>query len=270
MPQNRFHVVATFARVAAVCGATSLTGCAGQGLTKTGFLTNYDQMKPQPEHTDDAIYVAPGYAPTKYSKVIVDPVRWMPKHGAPARETKTIAMLQQTFHEDLVRKLGEHYTVIPASDLAYSPNENILRVRAAITNTRRALWYVNVPVQAAAFATGGVGLFGPSSGGASEELEAVDGHTGKPEVKIATYNNGMPWNVVGSYVAYNHARRAFVLASELMRDELQVPPVTTISPLGRPVGRSVVAIDSANSEDAPRPVSIAQIDTTRKAPQPDR
>jgi hypothetical protein len=37
-------------------------------------------------------------------------------------------------------------------------------------------------------------------------------------VALVTFNNGMPWNVLGYYQQFGHARRAFELASELLAE----------------------------------------------------
>lgn len=215
------------ARFATLASTLTLTACGGQSLTRTGFLTNYDQLHSQPNHQDDAIYLQPGFSAANYTKVIIEPTAWVLAKNAPAREPETVARLQTSFHDDLIRRLSERFIVIPEPGPGQDPGLGVLRVRSAITNTRRALWWVNVPAQAAQLALGGVGILRPSAGGASEEMQVQDARTGTPVVEIATYNNGQPWNVVGSYVAYNHARRAFLLASDLLHDELvQGAPAT--------------------------------------------
>ena len=47
-------------------------GCAGQGTTRTGFLSSYDGMGPTSEHTRDLIFVDPAYAPATYRAVVVE------------------------------------------------------------------------------------------------------------------------------------------------------------------------------------------------------
>ena len=207
-------------RLAALACVLSLAACGGQGLTQTGFLANYEQRRPQPEHTEDAIYVKPGFAASAYKRVIIEPVAWVPSKDSPQRDPETIAMLQASFRDSLAKELSERFTVVEEAAPGQETGADVLRVRSAITNTRRALWWVNVPAQAAQVALGGIGILRPSAGGASEEIEARDAATGETVVAIATYNNGMPWNVVGSYVEYNHARRAFSIASELLNKQL--------------------------------------------------
>ncbi|SOB79108.1 Protein of unknown function [Sphingomonas guangdongensis] len=188
----------------------ALAACStgGQRLTETGFLSDYSQMAPTKEHKKASIYVAPDYTASDYTKVIVDPVEW----HAPARSDKVQARLIADFHERLVRSFGTRYEVVGADQAG----PGVLRVRGAITGTRPSRWYYNVPAQVAQVALGGIGLFRPSAGGASQELQAQDAVTGRPLVKLATFRNGKPWHVSGSYVPYDHARGAFNDASKLL------------------------------------------------------
>jgi hypothetical protein len=196
--------------VLAVIPLVALAACStgGQRLTRTGFLSDYSQMQSTKEHKKSSIYVAADYAPTNYTKVIVDPVEWY----APPRNEKTEARLSADFHERLVRSFSTKYEVVDAAKAA----PGVLRVRSAITGTRPSRWYYNVPAQAVQLALGGIGLFRPSSGGASQEMQVQDAVTGRPLVQVATFRNGKPWHVSGSYVPYDHARGAFTEASKLL------------------------------------------------------
>ncbi len=209
--RRRFTVALAIAPIIAL-GACS-TG--GQRLTRSGFISDYSQMKPTKAHKKDAIYVAADYAAPAYTKVIVEPVEWY----APDRPQKTRERLQADFHDRLVRHMGTKYQVIDADQAG----PGVLRVRSAITGTRPARWYLNVPAQAAQLALGGFGLIRPSSGGASEEMQVQDAVTGQPLVQVATFRNGEPWHVSGSYVPYDHARGAFTDASQLLAEVVANP-----------------------------------------------
>lgn len=208
---RRFTVALALAPIIAL-GACS-TG--GQRLTRSGFISDYSEMRPTKEHRKDAIFVAPDYAAATYTKVIVEPVEWY----APDRPQQTRERLQANFHERLVRHMGAKYQVVGADQAG----PGVLRVRSAITGTRRSRWYLNVPAQAAQLAVGGFGLIRPSAGGASEEMQVQDAVTGKPLVQVATFRNGKPWHVSGSYVPYDHARGAFNDASKLLTEIVAAP-----------------------------------------------
>jgi hypothetical protein len=198
-------------------------GCAGQDVTKTGFLTNYDQMKSTADHEDDLIYVNPGLKTANYRAVIIDPVVWHPVADGPQLSPEIATRMETAFHDSLVKEFGPQLQVVDGSSCGKCAG--ILRVRAAITNVRRSKWYFNIiPVTLDLGATAAGGFLPPipppAPGGASEELAAVDAATGETMVTIATYNNGMPWNPTGQILPYRHAQRAFTLASKLLVEQV--------------------------------------------------
>jgi hypothetical protein len=196
--------------IIALAPLAALAACStgGQHLTRTGFLADYSQMKPTKEHKKSAIFVAADYQPATYSKIIIDPVAW----HAPQRSEQTKTELSADFRERLVKSFGAKYQVVDSTEAG----PGVLRVRSAITGTRPARWYYNVPAQVAQLALGGIGLFRPASGGASQEMQVEDAVTGRPLVQVASFRNGKPWHVSGSYVPYDHARGAFSEASKLL------------------------------------------------------
>jgi hypothetical protein len=196
-------------------GGLAACSTGGQKLTRSGFLPDYSAMGPTKQHKKDAIFVAADYAPGAYDKVVVEPVEWL----APTRSDETKEKLKADFRSRLVRSFGTKYRVVDASEAG----PGTLRIRSAITGTRPARWYLNVPAQAAQLALGGIGLFRPSSGGASEEMQIQDAVTGRPLVQVATFRNGKPWHVSGSYVPYDHARGAFTDASKLLMEVATAP-----------------------------------------------
>ena len=199
----------------------ALASCAGQEATRTGFLSSgYDKLQPTKEHPEDLIYVSPVYVPANYTKVVIDPVAWRPAEGAPQRDARVVNELKADFTKSLSQALAKKFAVVPAQSAdgsAEGPVDGVLRVRGAITSTRRANWYVNAPAML-------VGLPPVNAGGASVEIEVIDAGSGQAMVALATYNNGMPWNVLGYYQKFGHARRAFDLASELLVEQLKPRP----------------------------------------------
>ena len=199
----------------------ALASCAGQEATRTGFLySGYDKLQPTKEHPEDLIYVSPVYVPANYTKVVIDPVAWRPAEGAPQRDARVVNELKADFTKSLSQALAKKFAVVPAQSAdgsAEGPVDGVLRVRGAITSTRRANWYVNAPAML-------VGLPPVNAGGASVEIEVIDAGSGQAMVALATYNNGMPWNVLGYYQKFGHARRAFDLASELLVEQLKPRP----------------------------------------------
>ena len=210
----------------------SLSACAGQDTTRTGFISSYEGMAPTKGHTDDLIFVDPGYVSAAYRQVIIDPVAWQPAPDAPLRDPEVIAQLQADFLKSLTESLSKDFEVVAPPAPGTPARPGVLRVRSAITNTRKANWWINAPVQVAGIGLaiiGAPGLPPPNPGGASEELEVVDAASGKRLAAIATYNNGMPWQPLGFYQQYGHARRSFAKAADLLREQLKPPLVRQAS-----------------------------------------
>lgn len=188
-----------------------LGGCAGQGTTRTGFLSSYDDMAPTPDHTRDLIFVAPAYERGRYTRLVIEDVAWRPAPDTPERSPEEVAQLQDAFHRSLADALGTGLAIVPGD--ATAATGNTLRLRAAITNTRRANWWINLPAVIA-------GLPPPNPGGASVEIEVLDAATRQRMVAIGTYANGVPWSPLGYVQRFGHARRAFDRASALLREQL--------------------------------------------------
>ncbi|MCB8876659.1 DUF3313 family protein [Acidisoma silvae] len=221
--KSSFHPIIFLRRATALSVIGLVAGCAGQHVTETGFLPNYGAMQHTPGHSDDLIYVAPQLAQSRYDKVMVAPVAWRPVKGAAHLTPAQIDRMSTAFRDDIVKALSPHYTIIDGSDCGDCAG--VIKVAAAITDLRRSQWYYNaVPmvVGMGAAAAGGMAppIPPPAPGGASEELMATDARTGDVLVEVATYNNGMPWNFMGQWLPYGHAKRAFSLSSKLLATEL--------------------------------------------------
>jgi hypothetical protein len=128
--------------------------------------------------------------------------------------------------------------------LGATPPVGVLRVRSAITNTRQAHWWLNGAAHVAGIGLAVVGLPGPPApnpGGASEEIEVNDARTGRRLAALATYNNGMPWQPLGYYRQFGHARQSFEQAAQLLIETIhpnvtaapQRPPEPGVQPSAR-------------------------------------
>lgn len=209
-----------------VCVALAPVGCAGQKLTHTGFIApeTYTQMAHTKDHTDDLIYVNPKLDITRYRSVMIEPVVWQPIAKAPKLSTKVEARMTAAFQKELGDALGHDFHILPTGDCGECVG--VIKVRAAITNIRRSKWYYNAIPVVAGFAAGAAGgglppIPPPAPGGASEELIASDAATGEALISVATYNNGMPWNALGQWLPYAHAKRAFHIASLLLDEQFK-------------------------------------------------
>jgi hypothetical protein len=193
----------------------ALAGCStgGQRLTRSGFLEDYDSLARQGDHRNVALYVRPGFNAARYDRVILEPIAWR----APERPETVKSELEKAFKDRLIKSLSGRFTVVADAGEA-GPGDGAdlactLRIRAAITNTRRALWYLNVAAQAV---SGYGAVMRPSAGGASEEIEVLDAASGQRVLAIATYYNGQFWDVAGSYLEFGHARAAFSHGAQVL------------------------------------------------------
>lgn len=173
----------------------------GQKLTHSGFLPDYAQLQKPAKKKNVAVWVSPDYRPERYQQVVIEPVEWR----APPRDAKAEKQLGDALHEHLVTALSGRYQVVEGSQV----RGDALRVRSAITGVRRTRWFLNAPLQVATLAAGGLGVLAPLRGGGSVEIQIDDAGTQRPVLQLATYRNGQPWNIKGSYVGYNHAEQAF-------------------------------------------------------------
>ena len=203
--------------------ALLLPACStgGQKLTQSGFLPDYAQLQKPEKKKNVAIWVSPDYRPEAYRQVIVEQPEWL----APHRDGKTEQAMRDALRERLVAALSTSHHVIPATSIAPA---GTLRVRSAITGIRRTRWFLNAPLQVATLAAGGLGVLAPLRGGGSVEIAVDDARSHRPILQMATYRNGQPWNVKGSYLAYEHARQAFGQAAEAL-DVYVVQPALAAS-----------------------------------------
>ena len=196
-----------------------LAACStgGQKITRSGFLPDYSQLQKVKPHKDARIWVSPEYRPDRYQEIVIEPVEW----HVPHRSDKVEQMLKTAFRERLEARFSNQFRIVDGS--AVTPAT--LRVRSAITGMRRTRWYFNAAIQAAQFATGGIAPFAPLQGGASEEFQVEDAQSGVPLIRLATFRNGKPWNVKGSYIAYDHARLAFKKGADVLAKVITAPGV---------------------------------------------
>ena len=216
-------LIRPFSRALAIGAAvTLLAGCStgGQKLTKSGFLTQYEHLQSPKKKKNVALWIARDYSVSRYKTVTVEDIEW----HAPRRDAKTENMLRAAFRERLIESLSPQYKVV----LPTQADTATLRVRGAITGVRRTRWFLNAPLQAVTFAAGGLGVLAPLRGGGTEEIQVEDARSGKPIVQMVTYRNGQPWNVKGSYVAYDHARQAFDDAAKILASYL-IDPKTAVA-----------------------------------------
>lgn len=146
-------------------------GCATRRAQRTGFLSDYSNLKP---HSDVSYRYIPSQATIRrYSKFIIDPVVIHFHTGSKAIEERTkgkiteqdITDLKNYMHDAIVDAISDQYGI------AYRPGPGVARVRIAVTDLKKANVLMNIHP--------GLKLLGSGLGGASLEAEWIDSQTGE-------------------------------------------------------------------------------------------
>ena len=147
-----------------------LYGCGSNGVTKTGFLSDYSQLNAVSSTT---LRTIDNRALAQYSKFIVDPVEIHFHHGSKAIEERTDGKLTEQNITDVTNYM--HNELVKAvtrsgNRVTHQPGAGVARIRVAITDLKKSDLTSVVPMAKLA----GVGI-----GGASMEAEIVDSLTGE-------------------------------------------------------------------------------------------
>jgi hypothetical protein len=138
-------------------------GCSAQKVGRTGFLSDYSNLK---SYSDVSFRHVPSKATlAQYSKFIIDPVVIHLHSGSKAEvSAQDQADLKNYMHDSIVKAISNKYGVV------YQPGPGVARVRFALTDLKKSSIAQNLmPLTKIA----GTGL-----GGASLEAEIVDSQTG--------------------------------------------------------------------------------------------
>lgn len=122
------NVVVTLVLILA--GLALAAGCAAPTATHSGFLSNYDRLKPDPSDESVRWWEKPGVDWKKYKRLMLDPVEVRLDSSRAQREL-TPAELKKvaaSFRRIAVKVLSPRYPVVDR------PGPDVLRVRAALTH----------------------------------------------------------------------------------------------------------------------------------------
>ncbi len=145
-------------------------GCGSGPAAKTGFLSDYSQLRSESSTTLRNVNRA---AVARYSNFIVDPVKVHFHSGAKAIELRTKGKLTQRQLTDLTNYLHAKITQVireSGKRIAYQPAAGVARVRVALTDISGSSAASLVPTAK---------LMGAGIGGASMEAEVIDSMTGQ-------------------------------------------------------------------------------------------
>ncbi len=172
-------------------------GCANVPLTETGFLGDYSEIKPAPEHQvwgiPDTVhlYRSPKLDSRSYDAVLVDPTDWQ-QGGTYTPSDDNVAWLQTEFSKCMENTLGDSFEVIS------EPREGALRVRPALTAANPSNVLVNAILIILAVPL--------DQGGISGEIEVVDAMSGERMLAMTARREGNMFLILESVFIWGHAR----------------------------------------------------------------
>jgi len=167
-----------------LAGALLLTGCAAGGMTdvkKTGFLTDYGQLKPGGDDRAALVYIKPGIDYKAYDKLMFERIVVLLSDSAEYRAVDPATLKEMTdyYQNALFNAFKDGYQIVD------QPGPGVLRVRIAITqltpsnptaNTLSTIIPVGIVVSGATKAVSGDNL---GTGEAATEMEVLDSVSGE-------------------------------------------------------------------------------------------
>jgi len=170
--------------VGLLAGALLLAGCAASGMKdvqKTGFLSDYSQLKPGGDDRAALYYIKPGVDLKPYNKLMFERFVVLLSDSAEYREIDPAMLKELTdyYQNAVFTAVKDGYEIVD------QPGPGVLRVRVAITqlkpsnpttNTLSTIVPVGMVVAGATKATSGDNL---GTGEAGTEFEMLDSVTGE-------------------------------------------------------------------------------------------
>ncbi|MBZ0169103.1 hypothetical protein MELA_00942 [Candidatus Methylomirabilis lanthanidiphila] len=175
-----------------------LAGCSGAPkVTRSGFLPDYSQLKPDPAADEAMTWLAPNETLRQYKQFIIDPVvvHFAPNAKGTAIDPVALKELSDYFHAEVVKALTEsgRYKAITV------PGPGVARIRVAITDISKTIPIANIHP---ATKLSGVGL-----GGAAMEAEMVDSISGERLGAVVDSQSGGRLGIVAGLQTYGHAKQ---------------------------------------------------------------
>lgn len=182
-----------------LCMAIALPGCATNGMTRTEFLGNQEQLLPT-RYDNVLMYRAPGFEPRRYAAVVVEDALIKTDSG---RIGGLDDGQQREVLEHVSRELQRKESKPPALPGA----SGSVRVRVAVTELQTPNRAVNALTTL---------MVGPvTTGGASLEFEAIDGSTGRRIAAASCFERGsVLTEFAGAYTLLGHAKAAITTCIE--------------------------------------------------------
>lgn len=170
-----------------------MTACAGETAKQTGFLKNYEQLKPDPAVDGALRYVNPkGYT---YKQFMIDPIAVYFASNAKGSgiDPEKLTELTRYFRGELIKRLSKNYSVVK------NKGKGVARIRLAITDVEETDPLLNIHPA--------MKLTGAGLGGASMEGEITDSVSGRRLGAIVESRSGDRMAFSAGFSRLGHAKQ---------------------------------------------------------------
>ena len=170
-----------------------MSACASEKAKKSGFLKNYEQLKPDPAVDGALRYVDPkAYT---YKKFMIDPIAVYFASNAKGSgiDPEKLTELTRYFHSELIKRLSKNYRV------AKNKGKGVARIRLAITDVEETDPLLNIHPA--------MKLTGAGLGGASMEGEVTDSVSGRRLGAIVESRSGDRLAIAAGFSRLGHAKQ---------------------------------------------------------------
>lgn len=182
--------------VAVICMAAlgALAACSTEPAARSGFLSDYSKLRPDPEIEGQMSYRNPSKKLTAYKKFLIDPVvvKLAPNAKGKTVDPGDLKALADFFRNEAVKKLSQRYQVVQ------KPGPGVLYIRAAITDINVTNPLLNIHP--------GTKLTGAGLGGASMEVEAFDSVTMERIAAVIETQKGSRLSIAAGLTEFGHAK----------------------------------------------------------------
>ena len=232
--QARLTIATIAARTAAMSACLITGACASLQPTHTGFLNDYESLRPNTAQPSEGAFRKSGLDLGHYHAFMIAPVVFKSAgHGDP--DPKALQTLTSDYQEALRSVFAKRL------EQANEPGPGVVIVRAAVTGVCQAHPVVNALAMAAVFVP-------VTAGAASSEAEVIDSVSGERLAALQGVTNGgraFLGGPVGYLSSYGQARRALTRQADHLASVLfgSGEPRLTISTATASVARATT--DSA-------------------------
>jgi hypothetical protein len=182
-----------------LCIAGTLSGCATNGMTHSGFLDTYETLAPT-RYKHVLMYREPGFDPGRYAEVVVE-------HPLIKTSSGRIDGLDDAQQREVLDYVDKELHRQVSKTTAAAGAAGRVRLRVAVTELQTPNRAVNAMTLL---------LVGPvTTGGASVEFEAVDDSTGRRVGAATCFDHGNVFTeFFASYTVLGHAKAAIATCIE--------------------------------------------------------